>query len=67
MKPNDNNGNLPTSQRPFRVLITSEWRDGRMPTGHPQEGSSPDEQQKLGLNEDARLNPSNGEGEKLRE
>jgi hypothetical protein len=38
-----------------------------MPTGHPQEGSSPDEQQKLGLNEDARLNPSKGEGEKLRE
>jgi len=39
----------------------------RMRAGHPREGSSPDEQQKLGLNEDVRLNPSKGEGEKLRE
>jgi hypothetical protein len=35
--------------------------------GHPREGSSPDEQQKLGLNQDVTLDPKKGEGEKLRE
>jgi hypothetical protein len=43
------------------------WRDVRMRTGHPPEGSSPEEQQALGLNRDATLRPSKGEGEKLRE
>jgi len=43
------------------------WRDVRMRTGHPPEGSSPEEQQALGLNKDATLHPSKGEGEKLRE
>jgi hypothetical protein len=43
------------------------WRDIRMRFGHPREGSSPDEQQKLGLNQDVTLDPKKGEGEKLRE
>jgi hypothetical protein len=43
------------------------WRDIRMRVGHPRDGSSPEEQQALGLNQDATLNPSKGEGEKLRE
>ena len=43
------------------------WRDVRMRVGHPREGSSPDEQQTLGLNQDATRKPSKGEGEKLRE
>ncbi|MCA1604155.1 MAG: NAD(P)H-dependent oxidoreductase, partial [Acidobacteria bacterium] len=43
------------------------WRDVRMRTGHPREGSSPEEQQRLGLNKDATLSPKTGEGEKLRE
>ena len=42
-------------------------RDVRMRIGHPPEGSSPDEQQKLGLNQDITLNPAKSEGEKLRE
>jgi hypothetical protein len=43
------------------------WRDVRMRTGHPPAGSSPEEQQKLGLNRDVTLDPAKGEGEKLRE
>jgi hypothetical protein len=43
------------------------WRDIRMRVGHPRDGSSPEEQQALGLNKDATLKPSKGEGEKLRE
>ena len=43
------------------------WRDIRMRVGHPRDGSSPEEQQALGLNKDATLHPSKGEGEKLRE
>jgi hypothetical protein len=43
------------------------WRDIRMRVGHPRDGSSPEEQQALGFNKDATLNPSKGEGEKLRE
>lgn len=43
------------------------WRDVRMRAGVPPAGSSPDEQQKLGLNRDRTLNPSKGEGEKLRD
>ena len=42
-------------------------RDVRMRLGHPPEGSSPEEQQKLGLNQDVTRSPSKGEGEKLRE
>jgi hypothetical protein len=67
MKPDDNNGNLPTSQRLFEFSSLADGAAGAFSTGHPQQGSSPDEQQKLGLNEDVRLNPSKGEGEKLRE
>ncbi len=43
------------------------WRDLKMRTGHPPEGSSPAAQQELGLNQDATLRPSEGEGKKLRE
>ena len=43
------------------------WREVRMRLGHAPEGSSPDKQQKLGLNQDATLRPSKGEGEKLRD
>jgi hypothetical protein len=43
------------------------WRDVRMRFGHPREGSSPEKQQAMGLNQDATRDPSKGEGEKLRE
>lgn len=43
------------------------WREIRMRTGHPREGSSPAEQQHLGLNQDVTLSPKKSEGEKLRE
>ncbi len=43
------------------------WRDARMRTGFPPEGSSPAEQQKLGLNQDALLRPGQGEGKRLRD
>jgi hypothetical protein len=43
------------------------WRDLRMRVGIPPEGSSPAEQQRLGLNRDRTLKPSKGEGEKLRD
>ena len=43
------------------------WREIRMRTGHPPAGSSPAEQQQLGLNQDVTLSPKKGEGEKLRE
>jgi hypothetical protein len=43
------------------------WRDVRMRIGKPPEGSSPEEQQKLGLNQDVTRDPSKSEGEKLRE
>jgi hypothetical protein len=42
------------------------WREIRMRLGHPPEGSSPAAQQELGLNRDATLHPSRGEGEALR-
>lgn len=42
-------------------------RDVRMRLGHPLEGSSPAEQQKLGLNQDVTRRPAKSEGEKLRE
>lgn len=43
------------------------WREVRMRTGHPPEGSSPEKQQQLGLNRDVTSHPATGEGEKLRE
>ena len=43
------------------------WQNLRMRVGLPVEGSSPAEQQKLGLNRDQTLNPAKSEGEKLRE
>jgi hypothetical protein len=43
------------------------WREVRMRFGHPREGSSPEKQQAMGLNRDVTLDPSKGEGEKLRE
>lgn len=43
------------------------WRSIQMRTGHAPEGSSPAEQENLGLNQDARLRPQKSEGEKLRE
>jgi hypothetical protein len=42
------------------------WRDVRMRSGHPPEDSSPEKQQKLGLNRDVTSDPAKGEGEKLR-
>jgi hypothetical protein len=43
------------------------WREIRMGLGHAPAGSSPAEQERLGLNRDATLSPKEGEGEKLRE
>ncbi|HXG57057.1 MAG TPA: NAD(P)H-dependent oxidoreductase [Vicinamibacterales bacterium] len=40
------------------------WREMRMGLGIPPAGSSPARQQALGLNDDATLNPKEGEGEK---
>lgn len=42
------------------------WRDKSMRIGHAPEHSSPREQQDLGINRDAVLNPQAGEGERLR-
>jgi hypothetical protein len=42
------------------------WRELRMRLGRPRSGSSPALQQELGLNQDARLRPDEGEGERLR-
>jgi hypothetical protein len=42
------------------------WRDRRMRFGRPPPGSSPKKQQDLGLNDDVRLRPKEGEGERLR-
>jgi hypothetical protein len=42
------------------------WREWRMSAGMPPAGSSPAAQQELGLNRDATVRPSKGEGEKLR-
>jgi len=43
------------------------WRELRMGVGIPPSGSSPAEQQELGLNRDVTLHPKKSEGEKLRE
>jgi hypothetical protein len=43
------------------------WRDVRMRLGVPPAGSSPAEQQKLGLNDDTGLQAPKSEGKKLRQ
>jgi hypothetical protein len=43
------------------------WREIRMGFGRAPEGSSPAEQERLGLNRDATLHPAKSEGAKLRE
>ena len=43
------------------------WREWRIGAGVPPRGSSPQQQQALGLNRDATLRPSASEGERLRE
>jgi hypothetical protein len=43
------------------------WRELRMRMGRPRADSSPARQQELGINDDARLRPGQGEGERLRE
>lgn len=43
------------------------WRDARMRVGQPPKGSSPAEQQAMGLNEDTGLRAHKSEGEKLRD
>lgn len=42
------------------------WRDVRMRAGFPREGSSPAQQQELGLNDDQTWSSHESEGEKLR-
>lgn len=43
------------------------WREIKTGLGYPPPDSSPDEQEKLDLNEDLTLRPKKSEGEKLRE
>jgi len=47
--------------------VKLKWRGLRMSTGHAPDGSSPAEQERLGLNDDATLHTMRSEGEKLRE
>ena len=42
------------------------WRDWRMRLGMPPAGSSPAQQQREGLNDDATIRPARSEGERLR-
>jgi hypothetical protein len=42
------------------------WRDWRMRLGMPRERSSPERQQRAGLNDDATTRPARSEGERLR-
>ena len=42
------------------------WREMRMEFGIPSKGSSPEKQQRLGLNRDITRSPKKGEGERLR-
>jgi hypothetical protein len=52
---------------PHRLAdLRLKWRELRMGIGFPRSGSSPAEQQELGLNRDATLRPKKSEGEKLR-
>ncbi len=43
------------------------WRELRMKFGYPPAGSSPAQQQELGLNQDVTRSPEQGEGKKLRD
>ena len=43
------------------------WRGMRMSMGYSPDGSSPAEQERLGLNDDATLRTTRSDGEKLRE
>jgi multimeric flavodoxin WrbA len=56
-------------ERPSHKLadLRLKWRELRMGMGVPPAGSSPASQQALGLNDDATLRPSRGEGQKLRD
>ncbi|MBA3345411.1 MAG: flavodoxin family protein [Gemmatimonadales bacterium] len=47
--------------------IKLKWRGIRMGLGRPRDGSSPAEQQRLGLNRDATLSPKESEGDRLRD
>jgi multimeric flavodoxin WrbA len=47
--------------------LKAKWREIKTGLGYPPEGSSVEQQQKLGLNQDATLQPKKSEGEKLRE
>jgi hypothetical protein len=49
------------------ALAESEWREIRTGFGRALDRSSPAEQERLGLNRDATLQPAKSEGEKLRE
>ena len=51
----------------LRKELKLAWREARMRLGVPRAGSSPAEQQRLGLNRDRTLSPREGEGEKLRD
>jgi hypothetical protein len=46
--------------------VKLKWRDLRMRAGYPLAGSSPAEQQSLGLNEDQGFRATRSEGEKAR-
>lgn len=52
-------GYTPPQHRMADVRL--KWRDTRMRLGMPPEGSSPDVQQRLGLNRDATLHPGRSE------
>lgn len=43
------------------------WRDVRMRVGHAPDGSSPAEQEALGLNDDSVLRPKRSDGDRLRD
>ncbi len=43
------------------------WREVQLSSGHAPAGSSPESQQRLGLNRDATWKPARSEGEKLRD
>ncbi len=58
-------GYEPPSHRWADVKL--KWRELRMGAAHPVEPSSPAEQERLGLNEDATFHPGKSEGQKLRE
>ena len=55
------------SPRHFWAEVRLAWREFRIRLGIPRKDSSPDLQQKLGLNKDVTLFPKKGEGEKLRQ